>query len=132
MSNIDAEVQDTGNSKIYANLDFSSGYWKLGLYNNSKALLVFSTTTHVVMPTRAPQGSYNRGGQFQGLIEHYFKLLRWSLKAWLEEILLHSASEEELLEKQRKFFSICGERGLTVSLKRLTSFSEKRIGVVTG
>lgn len=98
MPHIDSELTDLAGSKVFAVVDFVTGYWQIPLQKESQLLLSFMTTNKVVCPTRCTQRAKNAGTNFQSKVEPLFTEIRNALKALLDEFMLHSSTEKGLLE----------------------------------
>lgn len=123
LPHIDSELHDVRGSRIFASIDFCSGYWQLPLIEESQQLYSFMTPHGVVQPTRTTQGGCNSAANFQQHVEPRFAELRDNLKAWLDDFLLYSKTELDHLSILRRFFDICRKRNLFISLKKTAFFS---------
>ena len=97
----------------------------MGLEEESQPLYAFWTENEVVQPTRTPQGGCNSAANFQAKVEPCFRELRAHLLAWLDDFVLHTKSPDELLDVLQRFFQICKERNLVISLPKTTFFSKR-------
>lgn len=118
MPNIDAELSDARGAAAFAGIDFCSGYWQAPLHPDSQPLFAFMTPDGVVMPTRTTQGGCNSTANFQEKIEQCFMELRENFKAWLDDFMLFAKNEDQMLKILRRFFEICRNRRLIVSLPK--------------
>lgn len=116
MPHIESELQDLRGSTSFASIDFCSGYWQLPLHEDSQPSYAFMAPNGVVQPTRTTQGGCNSAANFQEKVEPCFKDIRDKLKAWLDDFLIHSKDIKEHLQTLRKFFQICRNNNLFVSL----------------
>ena len=125
MPNIEAELHDTRHATVFCLIDFCSGYWQAPLHPDSQRLFAFMTPEGVVMPTRTPQGGCNSAANFPEKIGECFSELRDHIKAWIDDYMLFARDENELLKILRRFFEICRERNLFISLPKSSFFLRK-------
>ena len=125
MPHIDSEMADLAGSKFFAVIDSVSGYWQLPLDKRSQLLLSFMNTNKVVCPTRCTQGGKNAGANFQSKVEPLFAEIRDSLKAWLDDFMLHCTTENGLLEVKEKFFCICRASNLKILITKSDFFAQR-------
>lgn len=122
MPHLDSEVNDMRDSKFFASLDFPSGFWQLPMAEESRSYHAFWTPRGVMRPTRTLQGGRNAAANFQAKIEPLFSSLRDNLKAWIDDLALHTKTEEELLTVLRSVFHICRIHGLKLSASKCKFF----------
>jgi len=125
MPNIDSEAGDFRQAKYFAQIDFTSGYWQLPLDKESQVHHSFVTPQGIYAPTRILQGGRNAPIHFQRAVEPCFHHLRKSLKAWLDDFILFSGSEEEYLKLLVQFLETCRKYGLKVHIIKSTFFCMK-------
>lgn len=61
-------------------------------------------------------GRKERRPQFLSKVEPLFSMMRDSLKAWLDNFMLHNEGEEQLLDRLEQCLRICAERKLKISI----------------
>lgn len=125
MPHIEAEINDFPGSKFFASLDFVSGYWQLLLAEESWTNCGVVTPTGVCASKRVLPGLTNAGAHFQRSVEPCFAELKKNLKAWLDDFSLHAETEEELLSVLNRFFEICAEKNLQLSVKKSVLFTKE-------
>ena len=125
MPHIDSELCDMAGSFYFAIIDFVSRYWQLPLAEESQELLSFMSSKHVVQPTRCIQGAKHAGANFQSKVEPLFTNIREHIKAWLDDFVLHCRTEEDLLDTLLKFFIICREANLKISIRKSQFFLQR-------
>ena len=125
MPHVDSEVHDFSGSACFAVLDFVSGYWQLPLHPESYGKCGVITPSGTYSSTRTLPGLTNATAHFQSTIEPLFKELRKNLKAWRDDFILHSHTEEELLRVLERFVEICAERELFLSAKKCLFFESE-------
>lgn len=124
MPDINGELSDVKGASSFCGVDFCSGYWQLPMARESQHLLAFMTPRGVVQPTRTTQGAINSAANFQQKVEPCFAELRNNLKAWIDDFIMYYHSEEEHLEKLRRFLEICKEKNLVISLPKSVFFAK--------
>lgn len=125
MPHIDSELADLLGCLFFAEIDFCSSYWQLPLAEICQAFFAIMTPRGVVQPTRTTQGGCNSAANFQQVVEPCFAALRDNLKAWLDDFILYSRSEEGHLQLLRSFLEICRERNLKISLPKTVFFAQE-------
>ena len=123
MPDINNELSDVNDSKCFPGIDFCSGYWQLPMEENSQPLHAVMTSRGVVQPTRTTQGAINSAANFQQKVEPCFSDLRDNFKAWIDDFLLYTKDEKQMMALLRRFFEICCERNLVISLPKSKNFS---------
>lgn len=112
-----------GGQALFGSIGFCSGYWQLPLEESCQHLHAFMTPEGAVQPTRTAQGGWNSAANFQACVEPCFADLREHLLAWLDDFAAHAEDAAQLLGVLEKFFSVCRERNLKVSLPKSTFFA---------
>ena len=82
------------------------------------------TSRGVVQPTRTTQGAVNSAANFQQKVEPCFAELRDNFKAWVDDFILYTKNEKEMLALLRRFFEICCQRNLVISLPKSKFFAK--------
>jgi len=122
MPHIESEAGDFRGAKYFAQIDFTSGYWQLPLDPDSQPHHSFVTPQGIYAPTRILQGGRNAPIHFQRAVEPCFRHLRESLKAWLDDFILFSGTEDEYLELLIEFLETCRKYGLKVHIIKSVFF----------
>lgn len=125
MYHLDSELQDFAGSKLFAVLDFVSGYWQLPIHPLCYTLCGIVTPNGVYSSTRVLQGLTNVVSYFQSTIESLFAELREWMKAWIDDFNLHTESEHMLLDKIERFLEIGHMHGLFISAKKTQFFAHE-------
>ena len=124
MPNIEQELAKLSNSKFFATFDLSHGYWQFPLHKDSQALQSFITPDGIFSPTRVLHGTTNATTHLQSVLAEIFpKELRKALLYWLDDILLHSNTTDELLEGIQRLFAVCREHSIRLHPKKCILFS---------
>lgn len=127
MPHVESELMDLSNSKFFAKLDLCQGYWQMPLDPESQHLFSFITPRGIFQPTRTTQGVMNGGSNFSSRVEPCFQKIRDAyeidpFKAWLDDIVTHARTEDELIDKLEMFFKVCEEKNLKLSAKKCLFF----------
>ena len=125
MPHIDSEIYDLSDAKCFAKLDFVSGYWQLPVHEDSQENCGIVTPNGVYSSTRVLQGLTNATSHFQGTIEPLFSSIRPNLKAWLDDFMLYSSTEGQMIALLEKFFQTCEAHGLYLSAKKCEFFESE-------
>ena len=112
MPNIDSPLSQISGATCFASLDFCHEYWQLPLDRASQECQSFIFPDGVYSPTRVFHGQTNAVAHYQSSILALCTTLRESLLQWLDDILAHSSSPDELISLLARFFAICGQYGL--------------------
>ena len=124
MPNLESEIHDFADSRVFATLDFISGYWQLPLHPDSYGACGIVTPTGVVSSTRVLPGLTNAASHFQSTVEPLFAELRANLKAWIDDFNVHGRDEGHLLSLLERFFAICQESNLFLSATKCVFFTQ--------
>ena len=125
MPHIDSELCDMAGSLYFAIIYFVIGYWQLPLAEESQELLSFMSSKHFVQPTRCTQGAKNADANFQSKVEPLFTIIREHMKTWLDDFVLHCRTAEDLLDTFLKYFIICREANLKISIRKSQFFLQR-------
>jgi hypothetical protein len=112
MPNLESLFQTLQGSKVFAKIDLCHAYWQLALDRICQEIFSIQTPLGIYTPTRLLQGSTDAGNYFQGATAPLFLSssdLVNRLLQWLDEFLLHAATENGLLKALRAFFQNCRE-----------------------
>lgn len=109
----DAMLSRLTGSKVWFNLDFIHGYWQFPLAPDSRDCQSFHTPFGVYTPNRVLHGATNAVPYFQSSMEAMFGHL--DLLIYLDDLLGHARTVDELLEKLRSVFEICNTKGLKLN-----------------
>lgn len=128
MPNLDSMFQYVAGSRFFAKLDLLHAYWQLPLAEDSQEYFTITTPCGLYTPTRLLQGSTDAGNCFQAQTSHLFAAhphLRSHCLQWLDDFMLHAATENELFSALQAFFEVCREFGLKVHAKKSTLYAKE-------
>ena len=72
----------------------------------------------------ANKAQKNRGTNFQSKVEPVFTNIREQIKAWVDDLVLHCRTEEDLFDTLLKFFIISREANLKISITKCQIFRQ--------
>lgn len=122
---IEAELSDFKDSKHFASLDFCSGYWQCPLHPSSYEACGIIAPQGTFISTRVLHGLKNAAAYFQSTIPPLFQNLKNAVKAWIDDFIIHSKSENELLQHLCEFFETCAKHNLFLSAKKCEFYTKK-------
>jgi hypothetical protein len=104
MHSLQDELHDLHGSEVFATLDFRQGYWQIPLHKDSQDCQSFTT--------RVLHGTRNAMQHLQSELVVIMDDIKSKIKVWLDDCLLHTKTEDDLLATLRYFFKQCQEHGL--------------------
>lgn len=114
-------LQSLGQMKIFTNLDLLSGYWQIGLEEESKPLTAFSTPKEHLEFEVMPFGLCNAPSTFSRLMSTIFRDLEGSqMLCYLDDILIFSKDVDSHLNALDETLHRLREAGLKLKLRKCT------------
>jgi hypothetical protein len=107
MHNLQDRLHDLHGSEEFAPLDFCQGYWQIPLHRNSQDCQSFISQDGVYTPTRVLHGTRNATQNLQSVLVVMMDDINSNIKVWLEDCLLHTKSEDDLLATLNFLFKKC-------------------------
>jgi hypothetical protein len=107
MPHLESDLEAVSGSRFFATSDLSHGYCQLQLDEASQECQSFITPDGICSPTRALHGTRNAVSHMQSSLQEILEPLRAQVLAWLDDILLHAATEASLLTYLRVPFQLC-------------------------
>jgi Reverse transcriptase (RNA-dependent DNA polymerase) len=120
---VESEVSRLYGSNYFATFDLSHGYWQLPLAIESQECQSFITPDGVYSPTRVLHGTTNAVTHMQSVLQEVLLPLSEHLVAWLDDLLLHASSIENLFVYLRTFFGLCRNFNLKLHPGKCVLFS---------
>jgi Reverse transcriptase (RNA-dependent DNA polymerase) len=117
------ELHDLHGSEVFATLDFCQGYWQMPLYKDSQDCQSFSTPDGVYTPTRVLHGTRNAMQHLQSVLVFMIDDIKNNIKVWLDNCLLHTKTEDDLLATLKFFSKKCQEHGLKLHASKCVLFA---------
>jgi Reverse transcriptase (RNA-dependent DNA polymerase) len=112
MPNLQNELHDSHGSEVFATLDFCQGYWQIPLHKDSQDCQSFITPDGEYTPTCVLHGTRNATQNLQSVFVVMMEDIKSNIKVWLDDCLLHTNTEDNLLATLNFFFKKCQEHGL--------------------
>ena len=118
LPHLESTLQNCEGSKHFANIDFSHGFWQIPLSKEIQEVMSIQTGSGVYSPTRTLQGRADSATYFQDETSEKFQGRVDKMLQWIDDFLLYSKSEQELLEIMEIFFTVCEEANFRVNAKK--------------
>jgi hypothetical protein len=100
-------LQDPHGSEGFETLGYCQGYWQIPLHKYSKDCQSFIKPDEVYTPTRVLHETRNVTQHLQSVLVVMMNDIKSNIKVWLDDYLLHSKSEDDLLATFNFFFKQC-------------------------
>ena len=109
-------LEHLSDAKVFASLDCHKGYWQIPICKKSQEICSFLTPQGVFSPTRLMQGHTDSVAVFQQTMEQVFEgLIPNRLLIWVDDLLSHASTADELLSSLREIFQRCRDFNLRIS-----------------
>jgi len=122
MPDLEASLGKLKNKKVFALIDLCQCYWQFLLDADSQECLSFITPEGVFSPTRVPHGQRNAVSYCQSSIQDMCKHILDKFMQWLDDMLFHATTADELLNSLEEFFEVCTESGLKLHAAKCQLF----------
>ena len=123
---IEPELTKLDKSCYFATLDLSHGYWRMPLDPSSQSLHSFITPDGIYSSIRVLHGTTNAithlQSSFSGLLP---ETLLSRILYWLDAILAHSVTVEDLLDWMRKCFEVCPASNIRLHPSKCVLFAQR-------
>ncbi|CAL9695804.1 unnamed protein product [Knipowitschia caucasica] len=110
-------VDNLGTAKFVTKLDLLKGYWQVPLTKRASEISAFVTPDYFLQYTVMAFGMRNAPASFQRLVNTVLSGLS-NCNAYLDDLILHSATWEEHMSILTKVFSRLAQASLTVNLAK--------------
>jgi hypothetical protein len=97
MPNLQDELHDLHGSEVFDMLEFCQGYWLIPMHKDSQDCQSFISPDVVYTPTRVLHGTRNAMQHLQSVLVIMKDDIKSNIKVWLDDCLLHTKSEDDLL-----------------------------------
>jgi hypothetical protein len=131
ISNLQDDLHDLHGSEVFATLDFCQGYWQIPLHKDSQDCQSFITPDGVYTRTLLLHETRNTTQHLQSVFVFMKDDIKSNIKVWLDDCLLHTKMEDDLLETLSFFFEKCQKHGLKLNASKYV-FLQQRCGTVNG
>jgi Reverse transcriptase (RNA-dependent DNA polymerase) len=112
MPNLQDELHDLHGLEVLVTLDFCQGYWQIPPHKDSQDCQSFITPDGVYTPTRVLHGTRSATQHLLSVLVIMMDDIKSNIKVWLDDCLLHTKTEDDLLATLNFFFKKCQEHGL--------------------
>jgi hypothetical protein len=107
MPNLQDDLQDVHGSEV------CQCYWQIPLQRDSQNCQSFITTDGVYTQTRVLHETRNATQHLQSVLVFMMGDIKSNIKVWLDDFLLHTKTEDDLLATLNFFFMQCQKYELT-------------------
>jgi hypothetical protein len=104
MPNVQDDYHDLHGSEVFAKLDLCQGSWQIPLHKGSQDCQSFITPDGVYTPTRALHGTRNATQHLQSVLVVMMDDIKSNIKVCLDDCLLHTKTDDDLLATLNFFF----------------------------
>ncbi len=128
LPHIDDALDSLGsaNPKYFSTLDLATGYWQIGLEEESRKKSAFITQDGLYEFNVMPMGLTNAPATFQRVMQEVFRGLNWKfVLIYLDDIIVFSKSFQEHVEHLRQVFQRLRESNLKLKPKKCTFAREQ-------
>lgn len=115
---IDDQIDRLRGGVYFTSLDLKSGYYQVEVEESSRKYTAFVTSFGEYEYKKMPFGLTNAPRTFQRLMNRVLKPVSDLAAVYLDDILLHSKTEEEALEALEKVLVLLRQEGLTLNLQK--------------
>lgn len=115
---IDDQLDRLHGSCCFTSLDLRAGYYQIPVSEKSKHLTAFVTNAGQYEFNRMPFGLANAPSVFQRLINKVLGPVKNIAAVYLDDVLIHTPTIEEGLEKLESVLKLLREEGLTLNVKK--------------
>jgi hypothetical protein len=123
MPNLQDELHDLHGSEVFAALDFCQGYWQIPLHKGSQDFQLFITPDEVYTPTHVLHETRNATQRLQSVLVVIMDDIKSNIKVWLDDCLLHTKTQDELLETLNFLFKQCQKYELKLHASKCVLFA---------
>ena len=118
MPRIDDLIDTIGQSKFITTLDLSKGYWQVPVAKEDRYKTAFCTPSGLYQFRVMPFGLAGAPGTFQRLMDNVLRGCEGYATAYLDDIVIHTATWEDHVAKLNDVLRRIQKAGLTVKLEK--------------
>uniref|UniRef100_A0A8C1MIS2 Gypsy retrotransposon integrase-like protein 1 n=1 Tax=Cyprinus carpio TaxID=7962 RepID=A0A8C1MIS2_CYPCA len=118
MPRVDELLDRLGRARYISTLDLTKGYWQVPLTEQAKPKTAFSTPSGHWQYRVLPFGLHGAPATFQRLMDILLRPHQAYAAAYLDDVVIHSETWEEHLERLRKVLSELRGAGLTANPRK--------------
>ncbi len=115
MPRVDKLLDWLGRARYISTLDLTKGYWQVPLSENAKPKTAFSTPSGHWQYWTLPFGLHGAPATFQRMMDILLRPHQAYAAAYLDDVVVHSVSWEDHLERLRRVLSELRRAGLTAN-----------------
>jgi hypothetical protein len=123
MPNLQDELHDLHGSEVFLTLDFCQSYCQIPLHKDSQDCQSFITPDGVYTPTRVQHETRNATQHLQSVLLVMMNDIKSNIKVWLNDCLLYTKTEDDLLATLNLFFKNCQEHELKLHASKCVLFA---------
>ena len=121
--NITDILDSLGDSKYFSTLDLKSGFFQIGIEEQSRHLTAFTCKNGLYQFKRVPFGLVNSPSLFTRVMQHVLQGLNWNIcLAYIDDIIVFSKTIEEHIENLKILFARFQEYNLKLNPKKCNFF----------
>lgn len=120
MPRLEELVERVGGARFITTLDLSKGYWQVPLAKEARPYTAFRSPRGLFQFTKMPFGLQGAPATFQRLMDRVLEGTGAFAGAYLDDIVVHSATWREHVEHLAEIFRRVHEAGLTIQPKKCT------------
>ncbi len=134
MPRVDELIDRLGRARFISTLDLTKGYWQVPLTEGAKPKTAFSTPSGHWQYRVLPFGLHGAPATFQRLMDVLLRPHQAYAAAYLDDVIIHSESWEEHLERLRRVLMELRRAGLTANPRKchFALFEAKYLGFQVG
>lgn len=125
MSHIDAVLCDVRGAKVFAAINFTSGYRQLPLHADNQHLHAFMSADGLMEITRTIQGGRKSAASFQVYVESRYGEIRENPLCCLDDFALFDRTDDTLQHILPRSFELSLKHNLTISLPKSTFIAKE-------
>jgi hypothetical protein len=124
------ELHEFHGSEVFATLDLCHGYWQISPrylppHKDSQDCQSFITPDGVYTPTRVLHETRNATQHLQSVLIVMIDDIKSNIKVWLDDCLLHTKTEDDLLATLNFFFKKCQKHRLKLHASKCVLFQPR-------
>ncbi len=118
MPRVDELLDRLGRARYISTLDLTKGYWQVPLSDSAKPKTAFSTPSGHWQYRTLPFGLHGAPATFQRMMDILLRPHQAYAAAYLDDVVVHSVSWEDHLERLRRVLSELRRAGLTANPRK--------------
>ncbi len=118
MPRVDELLDRLGRARYISTLDLTKGYWQVPLSESAKPKTAFSTPSGHWQYRTLPFGLHGAPATFQRMMDILLRPHQAYAAAYLDDVVVHSVSWEDHLERLRRVLSELRRAGLTANPRK--------------